>query len=185
MNETWLNFLPNWMTRPLHFLGDVGGAALFATMLLTVIDIVARNLGFGSIEAIVELTTYGVVISATFGLAITTALGGHIIIDLFTRNNRPRTNRIIDGFWLAVAAIIITTVSWFALKEGLTLHASGTRTEVLEWSPLVPHLPAAFGWLVGAILAGWIAVSVVHRIFVAQNYKEVEDILTADINQND
>ncbi len=175
MNEHWLNFIPARLFRLVLFLGDIGGVALFAMMMLTVVDILARNIGFGSIEPIVELSSYGVVIASTFGLAVTTALGGHIIIDLFTRGNRPRTNRIIDAFWQGVTVIVLATMSWLAFKEGFTLHDAGTRTELLEWSPLVPHLPAAFGWLVAAVVAGWISVMAVKRIFIRRDYDEAED----------
>ena len=185
MHEHWLNFLPAPLYRLALFLGDIGGMALFAMMMLTVVDIVGRNFGLGSIEPIVELSSYGVVIAATFGLAVTTALGGHIIIDLFTRNNRPRTNRIIDAFWQGVTVIVLLAMVWLAVKEGFTLHNAGTRTELLEWSPLVPHLPAAFGWLVAALVAGWIAVRAVARIFVARSYDEAEDLLAEDDDDED
>lgn len=176
MNEHWLNFLPRRLFVAVRLLADVGGFALVAMMLLTMYDIVSRSFGFGSIEAIVELSSYGVVIASTFGLAVTTALGGHIIIDLFTRRNRPRTNRLIDGFWLAVSIVVLGVMAWLAVREGFTLHGVGTRTELLEWSPLVPHLPAAFGWLVTAIVSAWIAVSVVRRILIIRSYDESEDV---------
>jgi TRAP-type C4-dicarboxylate transport system permease small subunit len=180
MKEDWLNFIPGWLFRAAQFLGDVGAIALFAMMMLTIVDIVGRNLGLGSIEPIVELSSYGVVIAASFGLAVITALGDHIIIDLFTRNNRRRTNRIIDAFWQGVTVIVLVTMAWLAVKEGFTLHETGTRSELLEWSPLVPHLPAAFGWLVAATVSGWIAVMAVKRIFVTRDYDEAEDRLDPD-----
>lgn len=175
MKEDWLKFLP----RPLFLIaraaGDIGGVALVGMMLITVADVFGRNLGFGSIEAVVELTSVGVVITAAMGLAVTTALGGHIIIDLVTRKNRHRTNRIIDSFWLAVGFVILAALSGLALNEGLTLHASGSRTEVMEWTPLIPHTPAAIGWGLSALVCGWIAIAAWWRLFISKAYDEAED----------
>ena len=42
MHEHWLNFLPAPLYRLALFLGDIGGMALFAMMMLTVVDIVGR-----------------------------------------------------------------------------------------------------------------------------------------------
>ncbi len=163
MNENWLNDIPQWTTRFSGFLSDIAGVVLVGTMLMTVYDIVARNLGFGSIEPVVELTTLAVVVIASFGLAITTIKAGHVIIDLFTRNNELRTNRLIDAFWLVIMAILLISMALLSVREGLTLHADGTTTEVLEWSLLTFYIPPVLGWLLAAFASIWIGVLVIWR----------------------
>lgn len=74
--DDWQNDLPRVLRLLARILGDVAAAVLAGMMLMTVYDIVARSLGFGSLEPVIELTTMGVVIVASAGLAITTIKAG-------------------------------------------------------------------------------------------------------------
>lgn len=177
MNEDWQSDIATWPTRISQFLSDIAGIVLVATMLMTVYDIVARNIGFGSIEPVVELTTLGVVIIASFGLAITTIKAGHVIIDLFTRQNEITTNRFIDAFWLVVMAILLITMAFLSIREGISLHSNETTTEVLEWSLLTFYIPPVVGWLFAAFVSIWIAVIVLwRRGRVSANTQDPTDI---------
>jgi len=163
MNNDWLNDIPQWVTRLSGFLTDIAGVALVATMLMTVYDIVGRNLGLGSIEPVVELTTLGVVIIAAFGLASTTIRAGHVIIDLFTQKNRLETNRMFDSFWLVLMAVFLFAAAFLSIREGMILHSEGTTTEVLEWSVLSFYIPPVAGWIVAGSVALWIGIKVLVR----------------------
>lgn len=163
MNDDWNSDTPRWLTRLSQFLADVAGAVLIAMMGITVYDIVARSLGFGSVEPVVELTTMGVVIVAAFAVGITTIRGGHVIIDLFTRGNKRRTNRLIDSVWLVVMAVFLAMIAYLSVEEGLLLHRDFITTEVLLWSVLVYHLPPALGWGLGAVVCLWVGLAVLRR----------------------
>ena len=163
MNEDWQSIAPLWVTRLSGYFRDVAGVVLVGMMFMTVYDIIGRSIGFGSIEAVVELTTLGVVIVASFGLAIVTVQAGHILIDLFTRNNKPVTNKRIDSFWLIIMGLFLTIIAYLAVREGLTLHAENTTTAVLEWSVLSFYLPPVAGWLFAGFTAFWIGVVVLWR----------------------
>ncbi len=163
MNEDWQSNVPPMVARLAGYFRDVAGVILVGMMLMTVYDIAGRSFGFGSIEAVVELTTLGVVIVASFGLAIVTIQAGHILIDLFTRNNNPVTNQRIDSFWLVIMGIFLTVIAYLAVREGLTLHEENTTTEVLEWTVLSFYLPPVAGWLFGGFTALWIGVFVMWK----------------------
>lgn len=163
MKEDWNSQTPKLMRKIAVRVGDVAGVVLVGTMLLTVYDIVARSLGFGSVESVVELTTMGVVIIAAFGIGITTIKGGHIIIDVFTSKNKVSTNRKIDAFWLTTMAVFLLMIAYLAIKEGLLLHSYGTETEVLRWSVLSYYLPPVFGWAFASLVALWIGLKVLLK----------------------
>lgn len=161
--DDWKNDAPPVLRFLARFLADVAGAVLAGMMLMTVYDIVARSLGFGSFEPVIELTTIGVVIVASAGLAMTTLRAGHVIIDLFTRNNQLETNRRVDALWLLVMAVMLGFMAVLALREGLTLHGYHMTTEILRWSVLAYYIPPVFGWILTAVLCLWIVRSVFFR----------------------
>lgn len=161
--DDWTDDTPSAFTRLSRVFGDIAGAVLVGMMLLTVYDIVARTLGLGSVEAVVELTTMGVVIVASFGLAITTIKCGHVIIDLFTRHNRRETNRFLDAIWLIVMAGLLAVIGYLTLIEGILLHSENRTTEVLKWSVLALYVPPVVGWALAVVITLWIGVMVVAR----------------------
>lgn len=158
--ENWEPETPKLIQRLAVIVADMAGAVLVGMMLLTVFDIFARSTGFGSAEFVVELTTMGVVIVASFGIAIITIRSGHVIIDVFTSNNKPATNRKIDAFWLVVMSIFLFTIAYLSFTEGWTLHDYGTTTEVLEWSVLAYYIPPIAGWGLGGLASLWIGLTV-------------------------
>jgi TRAP-type C4-dicarboxylate transport system permease small subunit len=158
MNESWEYLLPRWLVRLGYIFRDVAGFALILMMLVTVLDIAGRSLGFGSIEWVIEASSLSVLIIVFFGLASCTASGGHILIDLFTRQNKPITNHLIDGFWMLVMAAILALISWFSLDDAMITHATGERTEVLHLSPLVIIVPSVVGMILTVIVSFWISV---------------------------
>jgi TRAP-type transport system small permease protein len=157
-----LNISPK-VSQIASLLRDLGGVVLVGMMFMTVFDIFGRAVGLGSIEAVVELTSLGVVIVASFGLAMVTVQEDHIFIDLFTTKNRPVTNDRIDSFWLLIMGILLTTIAYLAIREGLIAHGDGTTTEVLEWSILSFHLPPVVGWAFTAFVAFWIGITVLRH----------------------
>lgn len=160
MEDNWNSETPGFLHKMAVFIGDIAGVVLFAMMLLTVYDITARSLGFGSVESVVELTTMGVVIIAAFGIGITTIKCGHVIIDVFTTKNKASTNQKIDAFWLVVMALFVGMIAFLSIKEGLLLHSYGTETEVLRWSVLSYYIPPVAGWAFAALVGFWIGIRV-------------------------
>lgn len=159
----WRSMVPAPMRFAAQVFADGAGVILVLMMFMTVYDVFARNLGFGSIEPVVELTTIGVVIIASFGFAITTIHAGHIVIDLFTRGNKATTNNLIDGFWLIVTSVLLTAISVLTIREGLHEADFGITTEILEWPIMVFHIPPVFGWMLGAGTAFWIGMAILRR----------------------
>ena len=172
--DDWQKDTPKILTICARALGDIAGIVLVGMMLITVYDIIARRIGFGSFEPVVELTTMGVVVVASFGIAITTIKSGHVIIDLFTRHNRPNTNRYIDAFWLLLMSLMLLLMAYLSFQEGMVLHGYKTTTEILQWSVLAYYIPPVAGWLVAAVVAAWIFISV----YVLG--KKAEDVVPED-----
>jgi TRAP-type C4-dicarboxylate transport system permease small subunit len=171
MNESWEAYLPAWLARAARTLSDIAGVILVGMMLLTVFDILGRSAGFGSIGSVIELSGLSVLVIVCFGLAGCTAAGSHNVIDLFTRGNAERTNRIIDAFWLLVMAAIVGLIAWFSMREAIMAHNVGERSEVLHWSPLVSATPAVAGLTLAVIVALTIGITAFRRIFLPADHE--------------
>lgn len=131
-------------------MADIAAIALLFLMSMVIADIVIRSLGFRSFDGIIEVASLTVLLSGFFSMGKCFAINGHIIIDLFTQNNKPRTNQIIDSFWLFVCVLFLLAVAYSMLLDGLEVHDAGERTQGWSWSPLVFVLPSVAGALIAA-----------------------------------
>jgi TRAP-type C4-dicarboxylate transport system permease small subunit len=168
MNESWEAYLPSWLVWVGGAVSDRAGVFVLLLLANRVSDTLGRTVGLGSIESVIELSSLSVLLIVCFGLAACTAVGGHIVIDLFTRNNSSSTNRIIDAFWLLVMAGIVGLIAWYSIREAMIAHDTGERSEVLQWSPLVAAAPAVVGLALTAVVALTIGIVVFRRLLSGQ-----------------
>jgi tripartite ATP-independent transporter DctM subunit len=169
-----------WLNRAARYLG---GASLAAIMLLTVADVVMRNLFATVVPGGMELAGLLMVFVALSTLALVEQEKGHIRVDVLL-NALPgfvRTPLLAGGLLLTLATICITALQ--IASQALYLRSNGIVTGVLaipEWPfaaaaavfmalfalALLVNLIAAIGEVVEirdgrslAILALWTAVA--------------------------
>lgn len=165
---------PRW-SRGIDGIAAIGGIALFGLMLITVIDIVGRNMRVLYLQGVIEFSTATVVFLGFLGLAHCFNVAGHIVVDLATQNTSQRLNRTLDASWHLVASVIYAAMAWLMWQDGLGRHLSGEVTDNLEWSPLVFTLPAVVGAVVasltcvGLAIRGYAATRNTHRFEESQD----------------
>ncbi|HVO16314.1 MAG TPA: TRAP transporter small permease [Alphaproteobacteria bacterium] len=137
--------------RALGALAAIGGIAVVALMMITVVDIVGRNLGILYLQGVIEISNLTIVFLGFLGLAYCFNVGGHIVVDLATATASPRIVMMLDGFWLLIAAGIYALMAVLMWDEGFGTAASGEVSANLQWSPLTFFLPCVLGAAVTAV----------------------------------
>lgn len=146
------------MSRILRWCHDIAGIALVFLMAITVLDIVARNLGLFSLRGTVELSTMAVVLIGFLALPYSFRLGGHIVVDLATTRVKARTNARIDALWLVLAAVLLAGVAWLMWGATLKSYRSNDLSLDLQLPMLVFWLPASVGMSLAPIGCIWAAI---------------------------
>ena len=145
------------MSRVLRWCHDVAGIALVFLMAITVLDIVARNLGLFSLRGTVELSTMAVVLIGFLALPYSFRLGGHIIVDLATLRLGARVNARIDALWLVIAAVLLAGAAYLMWGATMKSYRSNDLSLDLQLPMLVFWLPASVGMSLAPIGCLWAA----------------------------
>lgn len=136
----------------------VSGGLLFVALIgMSLVSIVGRKLGLGSVNGDIELMQAGTAVAATAFLPYCTLLGEHIKVDFFTENLRPALKRPIDG----VAELLLTGVA--GLLTWRTVLAVQAARESQEVSALV-GLPL---WMPMLLLVPGLALMTVCALYRA------------------
>jgi TRAP-type C4-dicarboxylate transport system permease small subunit len=146
MLRTLVNTLETLMTA-------IAGTALILMMMVVVVDIAGRSLGLWHILSTVEQTTLYMMLLGFLGLARCFRTEGNIVVDVATQGLSEAAVRRIDAVWSVITAVVLIPLAVMSVRDGITLHGYGQRSEVLGISPLVHHAVAGFGLVIAAIVA--------------------------------
>jgi TRAP-type C4-dicarboxylate transport system permease small subunit len=146
MLRTLVNTLETLMTA-------IAGTALILMMMVVVVDIAGRSLGLWHILSTVEQTTLYMMLLGFLGLARCFRTEGNIVVDVATQGLSEAAVRRIDAVWSVITAVVLIPLAVMSVRDGITLHGYGQRSEVLGISPLVHHAIAGFGLVIAAIVA--------------------------------
>lgn len=123
-----------------------GGVIFIALIAMSLVSIVGRKLGFGSVTGDIELMQAGTAVAATAFLPYCTLLGEHIKVDFFTENLRESLKRPIDGVAELLLGCVAGLLSWRTILAALASRESEEVTTLVSlpvWIPtalLVPGL---------------------------------------------
>jgi len=123
-----------------------GGVLFIALIAMSLVSIVGRKLGFGSVNGDIELMQAGTAVAATAFLPYCTLLGEHIKVDFFTENMRDSLKRPIDGVAEVLFALVSCVLAWRTVLSAIATHESQEVTTLVSlplWIPtalLVPGL---------------------------------------------
>ena len=143
--------LQNLIERLYRVCYDLAGAALVFLMAVTVIDVAGRNLGLFTVRGIIEISTMAVVLIGFLALPFSLIVGGHIVVDLATLRLSTRTNRCIDAFWLAVAALCLGFVAWLMWFAAAKAWRENALSLDLQLPMAIFWIPAAIGMTLAPI----------------------------------
>lgn len=136
-----------------------GGLLFIALIAMSLVSIIGRKLGFGSVNGDIELMQAGTAVAATAFLPYCTLLGEHIKVDFFTENIRDSLKRPIDGVAEVLFAIVSCILAWRTILSAIATHESQEVTTLVSlplWIPTALLVP-------GLVL---MAVCAIYRAYV-------------------
>lgn len=131
----------------------VAGTALICMMAVVAIDIIGRTIGLWNVLSTVEQTKLYMMLLGFLGLSLCFRNQENIVVDVATQHLSDRQKSFIDAFWSLISAAVLGALAYYVFENGLALHGSGQRSEVLGISPLVHYAIAGFGLAAAAIVS--------------------------------
>lgn len=131
-----------------------GGMLFIALIAMSLVSIIGRKLGFGSVNGDIELMQAGTAVAATAFLPYCTLLGEHIKVDFFTENMRDSLKRPIDGVAEVLFAIVSGILVWRTILSAIATYESEEVTTLVSlplWIPTALLVPGLFLMMVCAI----------------------------------
>ena len=124
-----------------------GGVLFIALIIMSLVSIIGRKLGFGSVTGDIELMQAGTAVAATAFLPYCTLLGEHIKVDFFTENMRESLKRPIDGIAEILFAVVSALLVWRTVLSAISTHESQEVTTLVSlplWIPTALLVPGLF-----------------------------------------
>jgi TRAP-type C4-dicarboxylate transport system permease small subunit len=144
-----------WERRAEALLGVAASAILFAMMLLTFVDVVARYLLNRPLRGAFEVTELLLLVLIFAGLPLVSSADEHVTVDFIDRLLDPAaTRRLQHGVDLASGAIMLL-LAWLAWLKADRIWAYRDATDVLRivYGPFVYFMAVMIG-LTGVIHLG-------------------------------
>jgi TRAP-type C4-dicarboxylate transport system permease small subunit len=132
------------MTKLINFLhralAVLAGVALVLMLLLAVVDMVMRTLGW-PIPGSYEIIGWLAAISMGAALAYTQAHKGHVAIDLLINLLPVKVRRFTEACVYLLSTLLITAAAYQLFNYGADMQASGSSSETLR-APVHPWVYA-------------------------------------------
>lgn len=122
-----------------------GGALFIGLIGMSLVSIVGRKLGFGSVNGDIELMQAGTAVAAAAFLPYCTLLGEHLKVDFFTEGMRTGLKRRIDGVADLLVAVVAGLLAWRTGLAALSIHEAGEVTALVSlpvWIPVAALVPS-------------------------------------------
>lgn len=130
--------------------GGISALLIAAMTLLVSYDVIARNLGFGSLSWVLEVTEYMLPAMICASAPWLMYRGSHIRLDLLKMVFKGPAMAVLEKLTAVVAAVSSAVFTYYALKLLLTSKASGNMViKALifpEWWIYIP-VPLGFALL--------------------------------------
>jgi len=154
------------------------GIGLLGCVLLTLVEIVARQLG-GSLGGVDEISGYAMAVTTSWGVSYALTEQAHVRIDLLRQRLVSFGRAVFDMIslgCLAATAIMIAWRGWDVLAKTLSTGArANTPLETPLW---IPQVLWWSGWMWFALSALFLLVAAGVKLLSA-DYEAVESIAGA------
>ena len=147
--------LPGWLTALCRAVAGLGGLALLAMMLMTVVSVARRTILGAPIPGDFELVEIGSAVAIFCFLPWCQATGGNVVVDFFTQKASAQTNHFLEAVGDLLYLLIAALLLWRMIHGGLEMRQYGEQSMVLRipvWWSFVIVLPA-MGLLVATTAA--------------------------------
>lgn len=121
-----------------------GGMLFIALIAMSLVSIIGRKLGFGSVNGDIELMQTGTAVAATAFLPYCTLLGEHIKVDFFTENLRDSLKLPIDGIAELLLGGVAVLLAWRTTLSAISIYDSEEVTTLVSlplWIPTALLIP--------------------------------------------
>ena len=143
---------PAWERRADALLGVVASAVLFAMMLLTVVDVVARYVFSRPLRGAFEVTELMLLVLIFAGLPLVSFSDEHAIMDFIDRVLDPRSQRGLERGVQLVNTAFMFLLTWLVWRKADRIWAYRDTTDVLR----IVYGPFVYFMAVTLALAGLI-----------------------------
>ncbi|MBN8284422.1 TRAP transporter small permease [Zoogloea sp.] len=139
-----------------------GGVLFIALIVMSLVSIIGRKLGFGSVNGDIELMQAGTAVAATAFLPYCTLLGEHIKVDFFTEKMRDSLKRPIDGVAEVLFAVVSCLLAWRTILSAIATHESQEVTTLVSLPLWIPTALLVPGLMLMAVCAAYRAYAHFH-----------------------
>jgi len=143
----------HWLILAGKSMAISGGMLFIVLIAMSLVSIIGRKLGFGSVNGDIELMQAGTAVAATAFLPYCTLLGEHIKVDFFTENMRDSLKRPIDGIAEVLFCIVSGILVWRTVLSTIATYESEEVTTLVSlplWIPTALLVPGLFLMMVCA-----------------------------------
>jgi len=136
---------PRWERRADALLGVVASAILFAMMLLTVVDVVARYVFNRPLRGAFEVTELMLLVLIFAGLPLVSFSDEHAVMDFIDRVLGPRAQRRLGRLVQLVNAAFMFLLAWLVWLKADRIWGYRDTTDVLRivYGPFVYFMAAS------------------------------------------
>ena len=121
-----------WERRVEALLGVAAAAILFAMMVLTFVDVVARYLFSRPVRGAFEVTELMLVVLIFAGLPLVSYANEHAVMDFIDRLLPPKGQRALIGLVHLVCAAMLFLLAWLVWLKADKIWAYRDATDVLR-----------------------------------------------------
>jgi TRAP-type mannitol/chloroaromatic compound transport system permease small subunit len=139
-----------------------GGVLFIALVLMSLVSIIGRKLGFGSVNGDIELMQAGTAVAATAFLPYCTLLGEHIKVDFFTENINETLKHLIDGIAELMLGAVAVILVWRTVLSAISIHESQETTTLVSLPLWIPTALLVPGLALMAVCAFYRAYATFH-----------------------
>ncbi|MEN9985322.1 MAG: hypothetical protein RI925_824 [Pseudomonadota bacterium] len=148
----------HWLILASKAMAVSGGLLFVGLIAMSLVSIIGRKLGFGSVNGDIELMQAGTAVAASAFLPYCTLLGEHIKVDFFTENMRASRKRPIDGVAELLLAGVAGVLAWRTLLAAEAIHEAGEVTTLVSlpvWMPTLALVPGLALMALCALYRAW------------------------------
>lgn len=127
----------------IHAMAVLGSLAVVGMMIVTVADVIGRQVGL-PVKGAYDLVRVLGAVAMACSLPLTKAVKGHIAIEYFFQKMERRGRAIVDTLMRLFLLALFGLLTWQFVRQGLNLRASGEVTATLHmpmfWVPWLAAL---------------------------------------------
>lgn len=162
MKQSVVDVVGVGLKRIAHSLALLGGLIMLSLAIITVASIIGRTFFGQSVEGDYELTEIGLAMSVFLFLPECYLRKGHIVVDLFTANCRPKTIYLLDQLGNLIFTLVSLAFSYRMVLSGIESKEYYEQTMILE-------LPVWWVYVVGVICFSLCALCGINRLLTCRS----------------